>query len=265
MVAKMEKLADEFEATHPEIAALLRADATVARKLGAPESFGVEKPEALSRVDLEKIVAGQVGKHIALGFHTEVYPQLSAEGAEEQYRKDFILPEGAAQPAEYVGRFDVALVVEPRISLTRKHELAKRIMELDLDSVARGWATSQVREWVNTGNIQDLTEHPTDKPYLVFTHDGQRYRPFTVKQAIQRFADDEVGNPQVEITDLFLKHPEYFVDHGIYAAGSHYGGGLVPCLGAFSDEPGVSADLFGSPFQSWGAGSRGKEYIILGA
>lgn len=225
----------------------------------------VEKPETLGRADLERIVARQVDRYIVLGFYAEVYPGIPEEEAKTKYRADFTLPEDAAQPAEYASRFDVVLAVEPRISLTRKHELAARIKELDLDSVARRWSTSKVKEWINTGNIRDLTDHPTDVPYLIFTHDGQKYRPYSVEKALTLFEADEVGSPQLEVTDFFLQKPSLFVKRGIDAAGSRSEHDVVPCLTAFFDGPKVSADWLDYPGQLWGALSRGKEIIRLGA
>src|SRR3989344_1198295 len=119
----------------------------------------VTTEQLLWREDLERIITGQVNRYINLGFHLEVYPGLSEENAKARYRADFALPEQAVQPAEYVGRFDVVLPVEPRISLTRKHKLVGRMKELGLESVARKWKTSQVAEWINTEAIRDLTPH----------------------------------------------------------------------------------------------------------
>lgn len=225
----------------------------------------VAKTEALTRADLERVVVGQVERYIALGFYAEVYPGIEEEEAKAKYRADFTLPENAAQPVKYSGRFDVVLAVEPRISLTRKHELAARIKELGLDTVARRWTTSRVREWINTGNIEDLTDHPTNVPYLVFTYNGKKHRLNTVTRAEDLFAGDEVRSPQLEVTDLFLQIPRFFVSQeGLYAAGSRYGRVLVPRLGTLFDEPEVQADSSDYRPRGWGVASRGKDVIRLG-
>lgn len=215
---------------------------------------------------LEWIVAGQAERNIQLGLASEVYPGLSPEDAAEQYRNDFIVPKGAYSLAEsYRGRFDVALAVDPRIELVRKHELAGRIKELGLDSIVGKWRTSRVQEFIDTGRIQDLTDHPTKVPYLVFTHDGQRFRYISVEEAISRFESDEVGNPQLEVTDLFLKHPEYFNHRGMFAVGSRSEDGDVPCLATWRGHPKVGAPLVGYPRRGLGALSRGEDFIELGA
>lgn len=227
------------------------------------EQVSTETP--LLREDLERIVTEQVKRFIALGFHREVYPDLSKAEAKAKYQADFVLPKQAVQPPEYRGRFDEVLVVEPRISLTRKHKLAGRIKELDLVPVAKKWTTSQVADWINTETIQDLTPHPTDIQYLVFTHDGQRYCPLTVEQAIGQFASDEVGSPQLEMIGLFLQKPIFFDGRGIDAAGSRNKFGSVPYLDTFNGRPEVGAHSAGNQNQDWGALSRGKEIILLGS
>ena len=195
--------------------------------------------EALIAPDLELIIAQQVNRLIQLGFHKELGM------SKEEYRAGFTLPAGASQPESYKGRFDALLVVEPRIVLARQH------------------ARAGIKEWINTDNIQNLTKFP-DTPYAVWTHDGQKYRPFSVEKAIKRFATDEVGSPQIEVTALYLQHPEYFKNRGVDAAGSRGGGGGVPGLDTFVGGPGVRAPWIDRPGQGWGAGSRGKEIIRLG-
>ena len=221
--------------------------------------------EPFTRADLEKVVPGQVERYIALGFHSEVYPKLEEDEAKARYRADFTLPKDAAQKPEYVGHLDVVSVHDPRIPLTRKHELAARIKELDLDEVARRWTTTRVDEWIDISNIEDLTTYPTDIPYLVFTHDGQKYRKISVTQAKKQFKDFEVGSPQGEVTDLFLQEPAFFVDIGIYGGGSRLRYGYIPFLDTFYGRPSVHAYSPGKPDAYWGVLSRGKIYIPLGS
>lgn len=190
-------------------------------------------------IDLEQVVSRQVDRYVGLKFHEELGM------SESEYRQSLSLPEGVMQPETYRGRFDVLLVVEPRISLARQHRLAK------------------IAEYIATDKIVNLTEIP-NKPYAVWTHDGQIYRPITVEQARNQFKDDEVGSPQLEVTDFYLQHPEYFKGRGIDAAGSQYEGGYAPYLAAFHGGPRVVAYGVGSQPQLWGALSRGKEIIKLG-
>src|SRR3989344_8805301 len=103
----------------------------------------------------------------------------------------------------------------------------------------------------------DQTQIP-DKPHIVFTHDGTLYLPYTVNQAIEKFADDEVGEPYAETLDFYLNHSEFFQTRGRDSAGSRTEYGNVPCLNTFLGKPGVYAVLPDNPSQYFCAGSRDK-------
>lgn len=197
----------------------------------------------------EVILAGQVDRLVDLGFWAEVYPNLPEDEAKTKYRADFTLPEsGAVQPEAYKGRFDVLLVIDPRVELIRQHARSK----------------PKINEYIDTGKITNETP-VGNKPYIAWTHDANRYRQYSVDQAIAQFSDDEVGSPQVEVTSLYLHHPEFFKDHGVNASGSRSEYGFVPCLYAFGGGPEVDADSSGGRGQDWGALSRGNKIIVLGS
>lgn len=264
---------------HPELVALAdkwERDLRIARQ---KENFPVKIPRArkiysskeirepLRRTDLERTISEQVDRYIALGFHMEVYKDLSVTEAEAKYRADFTLPIEAVQPVEYVGRFDIPLLVEPRISLSVKYKLAQKLKDMNLDSITAKWETSKIDD--STGEIIDQTDHPTDRPYLIFTHAGKKYRGSSVEKALERFRDDEVGITQGELTDLFLQSPRYFVV-GISAAGSldvakHHAKGhtYVPSIFMILDHIEASSFWIKNK-QELGVGSRGKEIIRLG-
>lgn len=149
-------------------------------------------------------------------------------------------------PKEYEVRFPVVNAVDPRVPISEKDRRAG------------------IKDWIETGKITNQTQIP-DKPYIVFTHDGTLYLPYTVNQAISMFEKDEVAEPMIETTDLYLNHPEFFINRGRDAAGSRAGDGDVPCLSMFDGNPGVSSGSTRSPAQGFGAGSRGKEIIVLGS
>ncbi len=198
-------------------------------------------PETPAVVDLERVVSRQIGRYVDLNFHSELGM------SEADYRQSLALPKGTLQPETYRDRFDVLLVVETRIALARQHKLAN------------------ITEYISrTDKIVNIDEVP-DYPYAIWTHDGQVYRPVTVKQARNEFLNDEVGSLQREVTALYFQYQEYFRDRGIDAAGSRYGDGLVPNLSTYLGLPRVFALKADSAYQSWGAGSRGKEIIRLGA
>jgi hypothetical protein len=130
---------------------------------------------------------------IAHGFHTQL--GLS----EEAYLQT--LPKFEPQPEEYKGRFDIPVLVDPRVDLLDQHK------SVNLKGV------------INRVDLENLVEVP-DKPYVMWTHDGRRNRQKSVVEAQAGFADDEVGSTQLEVTALFLQHPDVFEGHALYAPNS---------------------------------------------
>ncbi|OGH39068.1 MAG: hypothetical protein A3B44_03145 [Candidatus Levybacteria bacterium RIFCSPLOWO2_01_FULL_38_21] len=182
----------------------------------------------------------KIDNFIDLGFHSELGQ------SEIEYRRSLALPEGVVQPEAYKGRFDLLIPVEGRIPLKRQYELAG------------------IREWIDTGKITNITPI-LDGPFAIWTHDARRYRPYSVEQAIKQFKDDEVGSPQIEVIALYLQYPEFFRDQGVAAAGSRDECDRAPELYMFAGEPEANASWIGHRDQRWGALSRGKEIINLGA
>jgi len=182
--------------------------------------------------ELEQIWEKQVRNLIALDFNGE------AKMSEFSYRNS--LPHFPQQPAAYVGRFDMPLLIDPRIPLKKKHKLLGIHCVIDEDLI------------VNT------TTFP-DKPYVVWTHDANRYRPFSIKEAIGKFQPDEVGCPQIEVTAYYIQYREIFKDHGIDATGSLYGENSVPCLNTFFGKPEINLGEIDHPDSRWGSLSRGRE------
>ena len=139
----------------------------------------------------------------------------------------------------------------------------------ELTAVVKKLVTSRiVSHGIPQGGIKNLTKIPADKPYLIWTHDAQKYRPLTVKQALGIFGSDEVGSPQIEVTALYLQYPEYFINRGINAAGSTYESGSangIPFILVYdTQQPGFHVDWVDMPGDVWGALSRGKEVVKLG-
>lgn len=201
----------------------------------------IPKIESVTLQQYEASVRRQVNRFVGLGFH-EVLSQK-----EEEYRRGFTLPEsGFSQPEAYQGRFDILLVVDPRLSLPVVHKRAG------------------VDELCKIEEIRNLTPVPSG-PYVAWTHDASRYGPFSVEEALAYFADDEVGSPQVEVTGMYLHYPEFFEKYSIYASGSCIGGDRgVPYLYRFRRNSRVVAGTLDNKHPSWGVLSRGREITQLG-
>lgn len=199
-----------------------------------------ESGQELLVPNLELVIASSVDRFVELGLHEKLGK------TEQDYRAEFVLPEGAGQPESYKGRFDIPVVVEPRVSLAFIHKRAG------------------IREYIDTDKVRNLVECPTDYPYIIFTHQGYRYRPYSVDRALTLFEDDEIGAPQIEVSSLYLEHPEFFLGRGLDAAGSQYEDNEVPFFDTFYGKPKVIARKIDHEDYSWGALSRGKEIIRLG-
>lgn len=180
--------------------------------------------------ELQTIWERQVDRLIELGFNDEVGKSSFS------YRKQ--LPMFPSPPQDYAGRFDIPLLVDPRISLKRLHRIAG------------------IHSTIHEEHIVNVVKIP-EVPYAIWTHDGNRYRKHSVKDAIRHFQYDELPSPLVEVIALFLQYPQIFHDHGIDATGSVYGKESVPCINTFFGKPELSLGAIDHPDSRWGALSRG--------
>lgn len=181
--------------------------------------------------ELDSIWEKQIRKYIMLGFNDEV--KLS----EGSYRRK--MPRFLPQPESYIGRFDIPLIIDPRISLKSLHKLIG------------------IHSTIIEDHIVDVVRIP-QTPYTIWTHDANRYRMHSVKDAIGHFQPDELPSPLVEVLALYIERPEIFQDHGIDATGSIYGKESVPCINTFFGKPELSLGDIEHPDSRWGALSRGR-------
>lgn len=196
-------------------------------------------PEAISKKQQE-IVRRQIEKLVRLGFHNELGL------TEEEYCKSFpiLLP----QPEEYRGRFDIPLIVDPRIPLGRQHELAGIV------------------EYLNTNKISNLSPIPKDS-YIIWVHDTHNLEENTVEESISGFGEDEKGCLQVEVTSFYLHHPEFFRSNNriVSATGSRFNGNLIPCVEFCHDKIRLDAISQYTHFQKTIALSRGERIQQIAA
>lgn len=181
--------------------------------------------------ELQSVWEKQLRKMLVLGFNDVIG---KSEGT---YRR--LMPVFTPQPESYIGRFDIPLLVDPRISLKKLHNIIG------------------IHSTIHEEHIVDVTKIP-DEPYAIWTHDANRYRMHSVKDAIGHFQPDELPCPLIEVIALYIHHPEFFQDHGIDATGSVYGRESVPCINTFFGKPELSLGAIDHPDNRWGALSRGS-------
>ncbi len=190
--------------------------------------------------DWNKEVLEQVDKFVELGFNDEIGLTV------EEYRRSLALPEGGiVQPKNYKGRFDIPIVVDPRLSLSE---------------VFRRWG---IAEFVDTREIKNITPIP-EGPYIAWTHYMRNYSNISAEKALTMFAMDEVASTLAEATSFYCYDPDYFMNRSIIAVGSIFGDVGIPFLGPFIGERGLGACSPKFSDQYWGVLSRGDEVVMLG-
>jgi hypothetical protein len=195
---------------------------------------GVSEAER-SSMEREALRLKQGRRLVELGFHTQL--GLS----EEAYLQT--LPKFEPQPEGYKGRFDLQVLVDPRLSSKVQHK------------------TINAKESIDSSIIVDVTQAPSE-PYVIWTHDASKYRQQSVAGAAEQFGEDEVGATQKEVTALYLQHPEAFAGRAVYAAGSRSEGRHVPYLHRLNDERRPRLGRGGTNDREhafFGALSRGKK------
>lgn len=155
----------------------------------------------------------QTDRLIELGFHRVVHPELSEAQAEAEYRES--LPKIGLQPPNYNGRFDIPVLVDPRVPPP--------------DQLSR----AEIREWLSTRTVKNTVEGP-DKPYVQWTQVGKRLLNLSPKGAMRMLDKDEVGCTFLEVIALYLQHPKIFENRKVIALSSRLRG-AAPYLGKFND------------------------------
>lgn len=136
----------------------------------------------------EQIVSEQVEELIKLGFPQELYT------GDEKYRESFSSPAtGITQPEAYGGRFDIPVLVDPRIVISQQLRLAKITDDIDSNLIS------------NSIKIPE-------RPYVIWTRDPRKWPVggTSAKEAKGRLKEDEEFGPLIELTSLYIHQPDFF-------------------------------------------------------
>lgn len=225
----------------------------------------MKERESVETLPLRESVSRGAIKFISLGFHNELYSNLDDAEASQRYLADFTLAHNADIPTEYTVRFGLAVVVDPRI------ELSTQLSKVRVEHLSYLKNFSVFR-------VQNPSYFPKRRPYVIFTHDGRKYTDYSIDEARMMFADDETGLTPLELTAVYLQHPEFFHNQpcGLGAAGyelPHRNDITYISLARFYNP--VGEEIGGIPvFGRWTEGydnppspvvlSRGRKALLLG-
>ncbi len=231
MAANIERLAEEFEKSYPEVAALLRADAQVARKLDVPETFS----NGVVPVEVPQNEWERQAYNLANRFAAELGQ------SRDQYMAG--LPKFTDQPEAYKGRFDAELLVQVP---TQKLTLA-RILEI-----------AGVTNYLDLGKVKNWDKDPQkfktpENIYIAWLHDGSRNKKRSVRDVRASLLADERGGTVYEGLALFIQNPDILKDHYLDLPGSQFGSDYAPSLNDWHGEPKLHASHVDNAYSHWGS------------
>lgn len=191
--------------------------------------------ESLSKSDKEW--QRQVGKLVKLGFHKEL-------GMDE---KEYIdsLPKFGPQPENFKGRFDIPVIVDPRIDWKKQSELA---------GITNIISNSNVRDWPKDSKGYKIP----DVPYITWMQDGRKYLGKSVDWVRKNLSEDERGGTIYDGLSLAIFHRNILRHHNIDLPGTQVGSGSAPDLCGGDAGLWLGDDWAGSASGGWGSVSCGR-------
>ncbi|MFH1971644.1 MAG: hypothetical protein ABIJ05_04655 [Patescibacteria group bacterium] len=186
---------------------------------------------------LDKEWQRQVNKLVKLGFHKEL----------GMTKKAYVesLPKFTSQPESFKRRFDISVIVDPRINWQRQCELA------------------EIRNYISSENIKDWEDDPKgyktpEFSYIVWMQDGTKNLNKSVKKVRQNLSEDERGATLYDGLSLAIFHPEIMKKHNIDLPGTSVGFDHAPYLFGFSSVLKLTFNWVSNHFSNWGSFSCGR-------
>lgn len=140
-------------------------------------------------------------------------------------RKDYLasLPQFEPQPETFKGKFDIPVIVETRVPLSRLLEAAGLKKYFDVDK--------KVKDWEGSGF------ETTKAPYTTWMQDGRKNLKKSIKVVRSGYDPDERGATAYDGVALYLAKPNILSSHYVDLPGSKVGSDYAPCLGLWDDGP----------------------------
>ncbi len=186
------------------------------KQLAQTQRHNRAKREASPKLDLRGEWERQVARYIKLGFHEVL-------GIDEVSYRDS-LPKFTPQPEAFKGRFDIPVLVETRISVSKQTELVGSSYLL---------GGLKVQDWKG-----DPKGYKTPKAlYTTWMQDGSEYLKLSVVAFRERMNEDERGATEFDGIALIIKNPEILKHHYINLPGTSVGFDDAPFLRLWFGEP----------------------------
>jgi len=144
-----------------------------------------ERPEPIPDPALDAELSRQAEAYLQLGFHKIL----------RMKEKDYVasLPHIKAQPKEFAGRFDIPVIVDPRIHFLEQCELAKVFSDTMRNLATRNW-----EKW-KTPKV----------PYITWINNGKKNRNLSVDDVRKTLAPDERGATILDGLDFHIAYPNF--------------------------------------------------------
>lgn len=191
--------------------------------------------------DLESQIGTQIDRLMELGYHRFLFPEIDEWHAKKKYRENFALSKNLKLIQMHNDTFPIPLIIDPRIALFVQNKKAG------------------IAEFVPTNSIKDEIALP-EQPFLIFTHDGSRYRGYSMMDEAK---EGETWCTQLEATSLYLHRPEIFNMLSLFAPTSRLGG-IPTRISMYYGRPELHVASRGFPNAFEGALSRASQIILLG-
>lgn len=237
MAADLERLAEQFASRYPEVASLLRVDAAIARKLGAPESFVAEE-QPVDTVQAPDLFAG-IYSEIPLFKERQRQGLVLAGrfaarlgfGSHEAYMAT--LPEFPEKPSTY-----------DRLGLTVPVIVETRVPWLEAAGLSGIYVTDYMKQQMSAGEVKDWEGINFDMPKVPFAawvQDGSKFVFRKPSEARKELREKE--NKEYVAGSILLAISMYDVRQDMVrimfwdVIGAVVGSGGVPYLNHWLDRP----------------------------
>lgn len=195
-------------------------------------------PLPSAELDLDAKWSRQTQRFLELGFHNEL--KLS--------KREYLdsLPKFRTQPEQFLGRFDIPVIVETRIPVKRQCELVG--IKYFLDGL-------EVVDWAD----DPKGYRTSDKPYVAWLQDGEKNLNKAVQAVRKKLVEDERGGTEFDGVALYTAHPQVLEHHFLDLPGTMAGSFSTPFLHLWHSLPRLSCSCPDQALPLFGSVTCGRE------